>query len=195
MRPHMVIIMENTLSAMALRMLLMDIVGDNIDVVCYTSFEEFKSAESGMVPHFFVSADVVFRNSTFFRDIARRTIVITEGDAPTFTQSGFHTIDAKASEQNIARQILNIHSAGHRGGHPHQVAITESQTVLSQREQEVLALLVKGYINKEVADKLNISLATVIFHRNNICDKLQTRSIGKLTIHAVLSGLIDINDI
>lgn len=195
MQPHMVIIMENTLSAMALRMLLLDIVGNNIDVVCYASFDEFKSAESGMVPHFFVSADVVFRNSAFFRDIARRTIVITEGDAPTFTQSGFHTIDAKASEQSIARQILNIHSAGHRGGHPHQVAITESQTLLSQREQEVLALLVKGYINKEVADKLNISLATVIFHRNNISEKLQTRSLGRMTIYAVLNNIVSLSEL
>jgi DNA-binding CsgD family transcriptional regulator len=55
--------------------------------------------------------------------------------------------------------------------------------------------MVKGLINKEIAEKLGVSLPTVIFHRNNICDKLQTRSIGKLTIHAVLSGLIDINDI
>ena len=66
---------------------------------------------------------------------------------------------------------------------------------LSPREQEVLVLMVKGLINKEIAEKLGVSLPTVIFHRNNICDKLQTRSIGKLTIHAVLSGLIDINDI
>ena len=50
-------------------------------------------------------------------------------------------------------------------------------------------------VGKMLAEKLGVSLPTVIFHRNNICDKLQTRSIGKLTIHAVLSGLIDINDI
>ena len=66
---------------------------------------------------------------------------------------------------------------------------------LSPREQEVLILMVKGLINKEIAQRLNISLTTVIFHRNNICEKLQTRSIGRLTIFAVLSGMIDINDI
>ena len=32
-------------------------------------------------------------------------------------------------------------------------------------------------------------------NRNNICDKLQTRSIGKLTIFAVLSGIISIKEI
>ena len=66
---------------------------------------------------------------------------------------------------------------------------------LSKREKEVLKLMVKGLINKEIAQELNISLTTAIFHRNNICDKLQTRSIGKLTVYAVLSGLIDISDI
>jgi len=110
MRPQMVIIMENTLSAMALRMLLVDIVGNNIDVVCYSSFDDFTAAEYSVVPHFFVSAEVVFRNPNFFRDVVRRTIVITDGDAPSFAQSGFHTIDSKASEQSIARQILNIRS-------------------------------------------------------------------------------------
>ena len=58
-----------------------------------------------------------------------------------------------------------------------------------------LRLMVKGMINKEMAETLGISATTVIFHRNNICDKLGTRSIGKLTIFAVLSGIIDINEI
>ena len=197
MRPQIVIINENTLSAMALRMLLVDIVRNNIDVVCHSSFEEFQASEYGVVPHFFVSADTVFRHSAFFRDIARRTIVITEGDAPTFTQSGFHTIDATASEQVIARQILNIRNAGHGSSHPHphQPATSELPMLLSQREQEVLALLVKGYINKEVADRLNISLATVIFHRNNISEKLQTRSLGRMTIYAVLNNIVSLSEL
>ena len=55
--------------------------------------------------------------------------------------------------------------------------------------------MVKGLINKEIAKELNISTTTVIFHRNNICDKLQTRSIGKLTIYAVLSGIVSIKEI
>ena len=66
---------------------------------------------------------------------------------------------------------------------------------LSPREKEVLSLMVKGHINKEIAQQLNISLTTVIFHRNNICEKLQTRSLGKLTIFAVFSGIVDLNEI
>ena len=67
--------------------------------------------------------------------------------------------------------------------------------MLSSREKEVLKLMIKGLTNKEIGEALGVSITTAIFHRNNICEKLQTRSIGKLTIFAVLSGIVDINEI
>ncbi len=199
MRPQMVIITENTLSAMALRSLIADIA-KGVDVACYSSLDEFRLETADSVPHFFVSADVVFRNSEFFREYVRRTVVITEGEATSFIQSGFRTIDACASEQTIAREILSIHSVGHPAGYAmgHKEGVhshSERSPQLSQREQEVLALLVKGYINKEIADRLNISLATVIYHRNNISEKLQTRSLGRLTIYAVLNNIVSLSEI
>ena len=199
--PQIAIISENTLAAMALRGLLSDITPD-VDVVCYHDMDEFNAA-APVVAHFFVSAKVIFANMEMFRPLIRRTMVITDGDSSSFVQSGFRTIDTTASESAIVRQILHIHQAGHPSGkHPHgkeHDGGVESGCVasspLSQREKEVLALLVKGYINKEIADKLNISLATVIFHRNNISEKLKTRSLGRLTIYAVLNNIISLSDI
>ena len=66
---------------------------------------------------------------------------------------------------------------------------------LSAREKDVLAEMVKGLMNKEIADKLNISTPTVIFHRNNICEKLGTRAIGRLTIYAVLEHIVELDEI
>ena len=66
---------------------------------------------------------------------------------------------------------------------------------LSQREKDVLALLVKGYINKEIADRLNISTPTVIFHRRNISEKIGSKSIGRLTIYAVMNGIVDVREL
>ena len=66
---------------------------------------------------------------------------------------------------------------------------------LSSREKEVLKMIIKGMKNKEISSELDISMTTVIFHRNNICDKLGTRSVGKMTIYAVLAGLVEINEI
>lgn len=199
----MAIICENTLSSMALRSLLSDVV-PGIEVVCYRSAEEFR-AESHMVAHIFVTANILFHNPELFQPYMRRTFVLTEGEASPFLQSGFRTIDVTVSEQHIVRQILEIQRSGHPGGHSvvHNQCgngITEATQIgetpqLSAREKDVLALLVKGYINKEIADRLNISLATVIFHRNNICDKLNTRSLGRLTVYAVLNNIVSLSDL
>jgi len=67
--------------------------------------------------------------------------------------------------------------------------------ILSNREIEVLSLVVQGYINKEIALKLNISLTTVITHRKNIMEKLGMKSVSALTIYAVMHGYVDINKI
>ena len=63
---------------------------------------------------------------------------------------------------------------------------------LSAREIEVLVLITKGLINKEeIADKLNISLTTVISHRKNITEKLGIKSVSGLTIYAVMHGYVE----
>lgn len=201
MVPQIAIISANTLEAMTLRSLLSDIT-PGVDVVCYHTIEEYTAA-APVVAHLFVSAKVLFENMELFRPLLRRTMVITEGDNTPFAQSGIRTIDATASESAIVRQILHIHQAGHpTGRHPHDMhkdgaerKNSDEVSLLSQREKEVLALLVKGHINKEIADKLNISLTTVIFHRNNISEKLKTRSLGRLTIYAVLNNIVSLSDI
>lgn len=194
MQPQMVIIMENTLSAMALRTLLMDIA-NGMEVVVCDSLDSYTPTE-GSVPHFFVSSMTIFRNPDYFRQMMRRTIVVTEGNGSTFAQMGFRTLDATSSEQDIVRAMLQMHHMGHPHGHPHPTTTNaDDSSELSQREREVLKLMIKGHINKEIADELHISLSTVIFHRNNICEKLNTRSIGRLTIYAVLNNIVSIAEI
>ena len=192
---QMVIIMENSLSAMALRSILVDITPASVEVVSYGSLAEYLANKGeAQAAHYFVSASTIFHNSDYFRAVMRRTIVFAEGEASTFVQSGFHTVDITASEQHIVRSLLQIHQAGHPHGN-HHTAKSERPQLLSARECDVLALVVKGHINKEIADMLNISLATVVFHRNNISEKLQTRSIGRLTIYAVLNNIVSLTDI
>ncbi|MGC8744218.1 MAG: response regulator [Verrucomicrobiia bacterium] len=55
------------------------------------------------------------------------------------------------------------------------IASATSET-LSPREQEVLELLAKGFIYKEIADKLGISFETVRTHIRRIYEKLQVKS-------------------
>lgn len=77
---------------------------------------------------------------------------------------------------------------------PHDIP-AEHSTLLSQRECDVLRLLVRGMLNKEIADALDISINTVITHRRNITEKLGTRSVSALTIYAVTHGIADIESI
>ena len=56
------------------------------------------------------------------------------------------------------------------------------QDTLSQREKEIIGCVVRGMTNKEIAEKLYISVHTVITHRRNITRKLQIHSAGGLTI-------------
>lgn len=65
---------------------------------------------------------------------------------------------------------------------------------LSERETDVLKLIVTGLSNREIAEKLNISTHTVITHRKNISQKTGIKSVSGLTIYAVLKELISVND-
>ncbi len=70
----------------------------------------------------------------------------------------------------------------------------QKQETLSEREIDVLKLLVSGNANKEIADKLNISTNTVISHRKNISQKTGIKSVSGLTIYAVVNNIITIDD-
>lgn len=54
--------------------------------------------------------------------------------------------------------------------------VPKSSNVLTPREQETLALLAKGFLYKEIADQLRVSIETVRSHIRNIYDKLHVRS-------------------
>ena len=66
---------------------------------------------------------------------------------------------------------------------------------LTERETDVLKLVAYGHSNKEIADKLFISIHTVISHRKNITEKLSIKSISGLTVYAILNHLIDTDSI
>ena len=51
-----------------------------------------------------------------------------------------------------------------------------TDTLLTPREREVLALAKQGMFSKEISEKLNISIHTVNRHRQNILEKLQVDS-------------------
>lgn len=71
----------------------------------------------------------------------------------------------------------------------------DSQDALSQREREIVICVVKGMTNKEIAEKLFLSIHTVITHRRNISKKLQIHSAAGLTIYAIVNKLVTLSDV
>jgi DNA-binding NarL/FixJ family response regulator len=61
---------------------------------------------------------------------------------------------------------------------------------VTQREREVLKLLAEGYLNKEIAEFLHISVKTVEKHRANIMNKLDLHNASALTAYAIEKGLV-----
>ncbi len=194
MNPCLAIIDSNTLSSIALRSILWDIY-NNVEVYTYGNMESFIKDSNRHFVHFFVNSDILFMHIDEFETLKNQTTVISVGPDRKFGKAGFNVLDISLPEEELMSKLLRIQLISRyevQHGKPGKI---NKDNELSPREKDVLRLMVKGMINKEMAETLGISATTVIFHRNNICQKLQTRSIGKLTIFAVLSGIIDINEI
>ena len=65
---------------------------------------------------------------------------------------------------------------------------------LTQREVEVLQLVAQGQSNRQVADLLTISEATVRTHVSNILSKLNLCSRTQAALYALREGLVSLND-
>lgn len=72
---------------------------------------------------------------------------------------------------------------------------SDSKSSLSSREIDVVVNVVKGLTNKEIADRLCLSVHTITTHRKNISRKLHIHSSAGLTIYAIVNQLVDINDL
>ena len=66
----------------------------------------------------------------------------------------------------------------------------DSYDSLTPREREILQMIAEGQANKDVANKLNLSLYTVETHRGNILQKLGLRSAAEVVLYAVRKGIV-----
>ncbi len=66
---------------------------------------------------------------------------------------------------------------------------------LTEREKDVIKLVALGFTNKEIADKLFISIHTVISHRKNITKKTDIRTASGMTAYAIIKKIIHPEDL
>ena len=194
-RPRIAIVDPNTLSVIGLKQLLQNVI-PILTIETYGSMSELTANHPEQFFHFFVAMNIVLENRAFFTENRRKTIVLTLSLDGGSQLSEFHCICINQPEQALVRSLLMLEQHAHGDGRnlPEMPRILQ-QKILSDSEIEVMALIVQGYINKEIADRLNIGLSTVVTHRKNIMDKLGMKSVSALTIYAVMHGYVDINKI
>ena len=99
----------------------------------------------------------------------------------TFSGSGYNVVSPTADETEILAKFEPFF---------HETSGDDNQIRLTQRETMVLQLVVEGLINKEIADRLNISINTVLTHRKNISAKLGIKSVSGLSVYAIMNGIV-----
>ena len=194
-RPRIAIVDPNTLAILGLKQILQNVM-PIIQVDTFNDFSQLQQANHDVYVHYFVSTSIALENRTFFLERKNKTIVLTASTEPNCQMTGFNSLCINVPEEQLVRSILQLEQYAHAHGRnlpplPHALQMK----ILSDREIEVLSLIVQGLINKEIADRLNIGLTTVITHRKNIMDKLGMKSVSALTIYAVMHGYVDISKI
>lgn len=194
-RPKIAILDPNTFSALGLKTMLQNVI-PIMTVDIFGSFSELMAADPDVYYHYFVAMSILLENKSYFLERRHKTIVLTLSLDSMSQLSEFHCLCVNVPEQQLVRSLLVLQQHGHgHGEHMPPMPEMLQRKILSDREIEVMSLIVQGYINKEIADRLNIGLATVITHRRNIMDKLGFKSVSALTIYAVMHGYVDINKI
>ena len=194
-RPQVAIVDVNTLAVIGLKQMLQTVM-PMMQVDVFSSLDQLQQAGEENYFHYFVAIAVVLENRQFFLTHQRKTIVLSPSTDPTTQLSGFHCLCTQVPEDRLVKMLLQMVQGAHSGGRnlPPIPKVLQAK-VLSDREIEVLSLIVQGYLNKEIADLLHIGMTTVITHRKNIMEKLGMRSVSALTIFAVMNGYVDISKI
>lgn len=191
--PHIAIVAQNSLEGLGLMGLFQRIVPQCQCSLFASNKAMLEEHENAHFVHFFIDAPTLIDGLSFYQTVATRTILIVHGQTTDKLTQGFKQIDANQPEKQIVKDLLTKMQVAH-GHHPVPTARKEVE-LLTARERQVLALIVKGCINKEIADHLKVQTTTIITHRKNLTKKIGSKSIGALTIFAVMHGIVKVEEI
>jgi DNA-binding CsgD family transcriptional regulator len=191
-KPRIVIIDGNILSAIGLKGML-ETAAPGVETVICQNLETLQGLPPGHTVHYFVASSQLFAHHDYFLPMTDKVIVLIQGSNNSL--HGFRTLDVTLPEPLFLKLLLAIHDQGHgHQGHRHPDRIYR-ETDLTRREKDVLRKAVLGFQNKEMADQFHVEVTTIVFHRKNIAKKLGTKSLSSWTIHAVVNGLVQIEEI
>ena len=189
--PEIAILDPNTLASLGLRTILEEMI-PHVVVRVFPSFEALVDDTPDIYAHYFVASQIYFEHTAFFLERRPKTIVL----ANAMLSLPVPCLNVCKPQDALIQDVLHLQRHGHQMmNRPVQAPHADDVHELSPREVEVLRLITHGYINKEIADRLGISLTTVISHRKNITEKLGIKSVSGLAIYAVLRGYVEVDSI
>ena len=112
---------------------------------------------------------------------------LMEKDTPANLRSHFsHILNVSDSKFDLQNEIRSILRSDVR---------PDNQNLLSKREVTILKQVVLGLTNQEIADRLFLSIHTVMTHRKNINRKLGIKTVSGLTVYALMNRLVSMDEV
>lgn len=190
---HIAIILSDTLQSTGLQSLLADYFPP-VEINSFSSFDDFSAAANDVFDYYFIQPGTFVLNADFFLPRRSKTILLIDDAEQPGAASSLNRIPVRCPQETLIEQLQPFFTTDNGTSSPNPGGEGGNKE-LSSRETDVLQLIVKGITNKEIADKLNISLNTVLTHRKNITAKLGIKTVSGLTFYAIMNGLISGDDI
>lgn len=155
--------------------------------------DTFKNQVKEHAPDFVImSVPLYEKTSQFYGDnpgLMEKTLLLKYDPAELGEYQSLGTIMLSETKQEIVLHLEDLIG-------PHLSRKKEGfSSILSKREITILKNVAVGLTNKQIAEKLFLSLHTVTTHRKNIGNKLGIKSVSGLTVYAILNNIISIEDI
>ncbi|MBR4402480.1 MAG: helix-turn-helix transcriptional regulator [Flavobacteriales bacterium] len=141
-------------------------------------FVAFVQEEQLAYDVYFVSEKEYITHQDFYASRRGQTMVISH------EARGENILCVRSSQEEMIEKIERF-LEGNRA----------ALTSLTDREIQVLKMIARGAINKEIAAALSISFNTVLTHRKNITAKLGIKTVSGLTFYAMMNGYVSPSDI
>lgn len=170
------IVAHDLLRDIGLKHLLTQYFNIVVEIITTEKIEE-KLIDNNSI-FFFTSADCYIASMEHFTNRQARAVIFSDktSDRP-------NNLPLSINEEELINRLHDLLTK-------EEDTSSTTSGELSAREIEVLRLVALGYLNKEIANELSISINTVLTHRKNISSKLGIRSISGLSVYAMMNGYI-----
>ena len=176
------LILKDTLRSCGLQSLLVDYF-QPVEITPFPTLESLQANGTESFDYYFTDAEQFTEGADYFLPRRSKTVIVVSHGSPTHSSNALQCLATDLTPEQLIEQLQQIFEAT-----PQQEL--EGSKELSTREIDVLQLVAKGITNKEIADKLSISLNTVLTHRKNITAKLGIKTVSGLTFYAIMNGLL-----